>query len=511
MALLLLDMFKSKGAILLVASAVMALLLLQAFWLYNSFCQEKKLLEANIRQSTLEALSALEQQEDLRVLVNNIGVTKERHQESSAKPENTEVRVVISKKSHEIIMNNISGPDQVTQTLSFVDLEDSVEMAKSVDELIRNADPGKVDEKVKDYEKLLRKIVIQTNGKQTNIRNRIDVNRLQHIITNKLKVRGVFLKPGLAVVNEHDSIILNTPDFVRVGSYKLPLFGKDIINQHYSLRVYGHVGFFYFLEKGGFVIAISVLITLLLIITFILLYRRMLDEQKLNQYKNDFINNLTHELKTPLATIALANVNLSAKMGQAADDGFLNYTRIISEEGARLNAHIEKVLELSQMERSDKPFKQESVNIHELINAVTATYKPALDERNGKLTLALNARCSLVKTDAFHLKNVLGNLIDNAIKYCVHIPEIEIETVDEKHYVCVLIKDNGVGIGKEDQARVFDKFYRVTENNLHPVKGFGLGLSYARQAIALMQGQISLSSEKNKGSVFTIKLPYANS
>lgn len=509
-ALLFLSMLKSKGIIFIVSAGILALLFLQAFWLYKSFYQEQELLEANMRQATLEALSLVEQKEDLEILIHTMDSAGKRLLNSGITQVQSSINVFIKGGAQKVVMRKHSGASQVTHAYSFSNSDNGTHTGSSFNQVIIETESDRINEKVKAYEKLIRKMVLRSKSEAIDIRKRIELKRLQQLINARLMLRGIFLKPDLAIVNEKDSVLDQTSGFRKSGSYTLPLFGKDIVDQHYSLRILGNVGVFYFLKKGGFVIGVSLLITMLLVITFVLLYQRMLDEQKLNQYKNDFINNLTHELKTPLATIALANVNMAAKANLVKDAGILNYTRIISEEGARLNEHIEKVLELSQMEDKNSLFKRDRINIHDIIDRVVATYRPALDARNGALTLIRNAKYPVIKADTFHLTNVIGNLLDNAIKYCADMPRIEIETMEKEGYLYIRIKDNGIGIDKENQERIFDKFYRVTESNLHPVKGFGLGLSYVLQAVKLMQGQITVSSERNKGSVFTLKFLNGN-
>lgn len=501
-------MFKSKNLIFSVSLAVLALLILQGLWLYRSFKQETKLLEASVRQATHEALAIVEQQEDLQVLESHLGTLLNLVPSPKKQATKTQLKIVVSRNNHVILSNMSDASEKKVSSYAFSHSTNDTSSSPTIEQIFISDTDERVEAKAKDYEKLFKKIVLQTRYKNLDMQHRIPIKQLQALINNKLLLRGIPLLADLAVVTPRDSILFKTKAFTLVHSFALPLFTKDIVNRQYSLRVSYPHGINYLLGKGAWLILLSVLITLLLIFTLVILYQRMRNEERLNQYKNDFINNLTHELKTPLATIALANLNIGNKATQLHEEPILNYTRIIAEENNRLNSHIEKVLELSLLENlNTKPTELVDVNV--CIENAVAHYTWPLQNAHAQLAINLANQALTVRGNAFHFTNVIGNLIDNAIKYCQDKPIIRIETSETKEGVCVQVSDKGIGIAAEHQLRVFDKFFRVTHQNLHSVKGFGMGLSYAKQIIETMNGTLHLNSEKDKGSTFIIYLPYA--
>jgi signal transduction histidine kinase len=314
----------------------------------------------------------------------------------------------------------------------------------------------------------------------------------------------------VAVQDQANNVVFKTRDYKNaINGIDLPVFTQDIVFQGYSLHLYFPSTISYILKKSISVIVLSLFVTLLLVTIIILLYRRMLTEQKLNQYKNDFINNLTHELKTPLATISLANANIRSSADYSGQGNIKQYTHIIDEENKKLNTHIEKVFELSLLEKEKQIFHTERCNIHQLINQAIHQNKPAIQSKQAEIQVNLEAKDHFAIVDSFHFVNALSNMIDNALKYSDAKPLIQIKTYSQGDRLFISLKDNGIGISKEDQRLIFDKFFRVTHNNLHTTKGFGIGLSYAKQAIEIFGGSLLVNSELNKGSEFVIIIPNA--
>jgi signal transduction histidine kinase len=234
-------------------------------------------------------------------------------------------------------------------------------------------------------------------------------------------------------------------------------------------------------------------------------------QKKLDELKTDFINNMTHEFKTPVSTISLASQMLLNEKVQENKEKISSYAHIIEEENKRLSGHIENVLQVARLDRGDFKLKKEPINVHELLNEITDSLSLRLQNENGILVKRFNASEFQIEGDKFHLTNALYNLFDNAIKYRREVdPEIEVNTRSSKHGIFITIKDNGIGISKENLKRVFEKFYRVPTGNIHNVKGFGLGLSYVKIIMTTHGGDISVDSELGKGSEFEIYLPFKN-
>jgi two-component system, OmpR family, phosphate regulon sensor histidine kinase PhoR len=508
--------FSSSKSIIIIIGSIVALIALQGLWLLHVVESEKQNLSVNTRLSALSALNQLEQKENLMLLVKNldtvidfsgIKVTKtvKRH---------PKVNVFLSSNSRVITINNTNGGKSYSQAYSIHTngengTTQSITTTSESEEIVTSIEK-KVDDKVKSYEALLKKIAIQTKYKNRNVLERISFDTLGLLLNQALEQRGINLKAEYAIFKNKDSLIKASPLFHKESSFvALPMFVNDVVQQNYVLQIMFNRSWLYYYRKSVVMICVSVAITLLLITFIILLYRRMRNEQLLNQYKNDFINNLTHELKTPLATISLANTNIQTHAKYNGDDRTLQYTGIVSEEAQRLNNHIENVLALSFLEKNEQVLQFTPHDIHQLIHSLEKSLSDMCRLKNGKLSVSLNAAHTSVNVDVSHLSNCLYALIDNALKYCKAHPEIHISTTNYGSDIRIAIKDNGPGIAKEYQQKVFEKFFRITEKNLHTTKGFGLGLSYVKQVIEMMGGSVELNSEFTRGSEFIICLPYA--
>lgn len=232
----------------------------------------------------------------------------------------------------------------------------------------------------------------------------------------------------------------------------------------------------------------------------------ILKQKRLSEIKNDFINNMTHELKTPISTIALSSEVLQNPNIINEPDRLSNYVQIISRENNRLKFQVERVLQLAQMDKEIK-LKKTSVNINELILSTIKNMELPINERNGKITTDLMNSPPALNLDEIHFLNILQSLIDNALKYCDKNPQIHIATMVSGYHLKIKIQDNGIGIDKQNLAHIFDKFYRVPTGNLHNVKGFGLGLYYVKTMVEAHNGLIIAESDKRQGTTFIITLP----
>lgn len=233
----------------------------------------------------------------------------------------------------------------------------------------------------------------------------------------------------------------------------------------------------------------------------------ILRQRRLSEIKNDFINNMTHELKTPISTIGLSS-ELLLRGDFTEDPGKLKrYAEIIYKENKRLEGQVERVLNVAKLDKEQITLKKSVCDMHELLNEAKDSFDLNQTELGGNINMSLEATNSFLNIDQVHITNVIYNLIDNAVKYCETTPEINISTKNEKEFFCITITDNGIGIKREDQKLIFDKFYRVPTGNLHNVKGFGLGLFYVKLIVEQHGGTVTLKSSVNKGTSFCIQLP----
>ncbi|HEY9048657.1 MAG TPA: HAMP domain-containing sensor histidine kinase [Ohtaekwangia sp.] len=251
----------------------------------------------------------------------------------------------------------------------------------------------------------------------------------------------------------------------------------------------------------------SSLVLLLVIVFFAYTLFVILKQKRLSEVQKDFINNMTHEFKTPISTIAVSTEVLKNPSIIQHPERLLNYATIIEKENLRLKQQVERVLQMARLEKEDVGLKKENVELHQLVQDAVRNTAVALSEKKGKVKEIFESGTLGIHADKLHITNVLANLLDNAVKYCKDEPEITIRTLRHDRGVVVEVQDNGIGISSEHHKRVFQKFYRVPTGNIHDVKGFGLGLSYVKTIIEAHGGNITLQSELGKGSLFRFYLP----
>ncbi len=296
---------------------------------------------------------------------------------------------------------------------------------------------------------------------------------------------------------------------------------KNLYNSEYRVNLFqddrespGRLMLF-FPNKKSFIWA-TVLKTLLasIIFTGIILFcfwytiSVIFQQKKISEMKNDFINNMTHEFKTPIATISLAADSISSPMIVSFPDKIKRFTDIIRQENKRMNNQVEKVLQMAQMDRQEFSLKISDVNLHDVIMNAVDYIQLQVEKKEGTVNTHLQATNSIVQGDATHISNIINNLLDNANKYTPDKPEIRVLSCNVPNGVEITIQDNGIGMTKEARKHIFEKFYRVHTGNLHDVKGFGLGLSYVKAMITAHKGSVDVKSELGKGSSFILFFPF---
>ncbi len=267
----------------------------------------------------------------------------------------------------------------------------------------------------------------------------------------------------------------------------------------------------YVYAKMGAMLIGSLLFILLVTGCFYLTIRTIIQQKLMAERTTDFINNMTHEFKTPLATISLAANMIRRDASVTSSDKLTRYAGIIKDENAKLEGQVERVLDLARLERGEFTLRKEIVDVHEMLKSAASTLELQVKERQGEITYNLEASPHMVYADGVHISNVIMNLLDNANKYSPDSPKITVSTRNEEEGLVIAVQDNGIGMSKDKQKNVFDKFYRVPTGNLHNVKGFGLGLAYVKLMVDAHNGEVRLQSEQGKGSLFEVYLPAVGS
>lgn len=338
----------------------------------------------------------------------------------------------------------------------------------------------------------------------------IDFDRLISILDEELKGVGIDNEYNLAISNINNKVIYyKDPETLQATvmfGYKSPVILSSISNPYFSHLYIYHKGKL-LLQKTWIVLLSSMLLVVIILACFAYALHIIFDQKKVSEIKNDFVNNMTHELKTPISTVSLALEAMDSFDVRKDEQRTLKYLDISRREIRRLSTMVEKVLNIARYEKGEIDLKKEHYSINKIIENVVDTISMQVHKKRGSLESNLLANPDTVFVDKVHINSLLYNLIDNSNKYFVDKPEIRIGTRNVLNGIEIEVADKGMGISKEHQKRIFEKFYRVPTGNIHNVKGYGLGLSYVKDIVDMHGGSLKVKSEKNKGTTFIIYLP----
>lgn len=504
---------------------MIALILVQAYWINNAVQLKEQQFTQLVDRILMDIGNELQQQETVVRIMNEI----------SPGADSTE-KVIVLNRANTGFYNFRAGdslllvenqPEPDTSGMRAESLAHHIEIRndtliittnEAASETTKLSYSGLTKEEVQNklkaaqmkQEVLVKKVLNKLNRDELQINERISREELEKKLTNRFLDKGIGLNFEYAVILEGKELLYKSDGYkpgVNVHYFKAALFPDDLFNRTDFISIYfpeqkrflvHSLGF-----MGGSSIALTVAIVLLFSFTLYIIFR----QKRLSEMKNDFVNNMTHELKTPISTISLASQMLSDKSIPVENKNLSHISKVIETESKRLGYQVERVLQMAIFDQGQLRLKLKETNLHELIRNVVSNFTLQVVKRNGKLEVHPDAEEDIVFVDPVHLTNVVSNLLENAVKYSPGNPEITLSTRNEGKYIIVSVKDNGIGISKENQKRIFDKFYRVPTGNIHNVKGFGLGLSYVKMIIEHHNGTIILKSELNKGSQFEFTIP----
>jgi two-component system, OmpR family, phosphate regulon sensor histidine kinase PhoR len=473
--------------------AVVSLIALQVYWVNNTFILREQDFASNVSKSLAKVAEKLEKVETEKLALqaairNSVSLSSEGDSTLVMKYGKREVKQLARKtleESRDSVFYNQLGKNGLEQGKI-------LEQSGILDDIMG----GMVELDI--YQ---------------SIQERVDSSLLDSLLRFELEERGIKAEYVYGIFNK-----LHQPELMQGGAemfkenfftegYKTQLFPNDPISDPNYLRIWFPEEQKYLLRSMWSMLATSVVLLLVIMFLFSFSIGTIYRQKKLSDVKNDFINNMTHELKTPIATISLACEALNDPDMRTSEKALTSYVGMINEENKRLGVLVENVLRTAIFEQGEMQLRLQKIDMHQVIQQVIKNIEIQVRKKSGSIITHLDASDPTVEGDVLHLTNVVYNLIDNAIKYSEGKPNVEIYTRNEVDGVAVAFKDNGMGISRENQRRIFDKLYRVPTGNVHNVKGFGLGLSYVKGVLEKHKGSIEVESEMKKGSTFTIHIP----
>ena len=512
-----------KKSTIWILGVVMALSFLSLLYLQVSYIEEmvkmrRGQFEENVNRSLVQAARNLELVETKKYLEKDVAATEraarlseqlkqqqmnggrtsltEHHQFSVTAPDGTqissfELKTIMERPANvpKVIISTGKNIPQTSRRLQEILKERYIYQRAMLDEVVYN--------------------ILRTSSDKP-LKERINFKQLDHFLKAELLNNGIDIPYHFSVTDRDGKEVYRCSDYAYDSEkiYSRLLFENDPPAKMGFVNIFFPTLDNYIFSSVRFMIP-SIIFTLVLLVTFIFTIYIIFRQKKLTEIKNDFINNMTHEFKTPISTISLAAQMLNDPAVGKSPAMFKHISGVINDETKRLRFQVEKVLQMSMFERQKATLKMKEVDANELINGVINTFRLKVEKYNGTLDAELNAEDPIVYVDEMHFTNVIFNLLDNAVKY--KKPEgdlkLKVRTWNESGKLHISIEDNGIGIKKENLKKIFDKFYRVHTGNLHDVKGFGLGLAYVKKIIADHKGTIRAESELNVGTKFIIVLP----
>lgn len=401
-----------------------------------------------------------------------------------------------------IILKRVSGKQDFFQT----------RLIKGVDNIFRTEDQKRYSftKRYKDMEKPYFSRALEAYKKTKPLHQRVRNRELNSIIKEELEKRninldfkyGVYSKDGLATKLKSGYYTINKKD-----CYRYPFFLNLDGVMEYELYVTFPTKNKHILSGISSILILSLFFILIIVIAFSSSLYQLLKQKKISEIKTDFINNMTHEFKTPIATINLALDSIKNPKIINDNDKILRYVQMIRDENKRMHSQVENVLRISRLEKNQIDINREVINMHDIIDDAITRISLLIADSKSSLDIRLEAKTAEITGNQFHLTNVVVNILENAIKYSNGLPKIDIFTETTSKFFIFKIKDTGIGMSKAVQKQVFNKFYREQKGNIHNVKGHGLGLAYVKEIIDKHHGDVWVESEKGIGSVFTVKLP----
>lgn len=523
-----------RTLVVLMSLALIGIILVQVYWIKSSLDQSEEQFRYQVKQVIGNVSDRLEQNE-INAFFSQYNKLKDSIDRPVYKEDLIAFKAVQTNAStnETILYSNTLTSHDYNIDLSFFDINaDSIPVrsytTRSRAEIYRNNHlkdnsavsanvvPDEVIEHEGELDILKRaqfEISIKNIASLLPIQSRISVTEVERLLTEQFKNYGINTSFEFAVYSNDLATKVKSDRFRydKESTFSIPVFDdyEDTKNKVELLVSFPQKEEYLFSNLLG-VTALSILFTLIIIVAYASALNQWIKQKKISEIKTDFINNMTHEFKTPIATINLALDAIKNPKVREDIERSDRYLQMIRDENKRMHAQVENVLRISKLEKREIDIEKENDDVMAYIENAIEHVRLIVENRNGTINKHFNASRTTVLINDVHFTNVLVNILDNAIKYSPDVPVIDVYTENVKDFILIKIQDKGQGMSKTVQKRVFEKFYREHTGDIHNVKGHGLGLAYVKTMIEDHNGQVFVESEKGKGSTFTIKLPLIN-
>lgn len=508
--------------IALMSLSLLGIIFVQGYWINNSYQTKEDQFTFNVRQTLISVATQIQLREieDYYEVYSGLA-------DSTEVPDNVSFSELIYTTTNEkdnetyIFSDGILEEDYKLST-GVLDTEtDSIEFKKITNKktttrIVRGLDGSsaplqtKIESfnRLKDYERKQFETFFRNISAKIPLHKRVSKTEIEALITKELEERGLYTPFEYAVYSKNLATKIRSRNFELnpKSTYGVPIFVNEDLNTSYELYVN-------FSEKGKEVLStilgmaiLSLVFTSVIVLAYASALSQLFKQRQISQIKSDFINNMTHEFKTPIATINLALDALKNPKVSDNKDFLTRYLKMIRDENRRMHAQVENVLRISKLEKNQLDLPKERVKLHHIVEEAISHVSLIVEDRGGYIKTHFGALKSSVLASESHLTNVIVNVLDNAIKYSEEEPKIDIYTENVKDTIILKVRDQGIGMSKAVQKRIFEKFYREHTGDIHNVKGHGLGLAYVKRILDDHHGEIFVESEKGKGSTFIIKL-----
>jgi two-component system phosphate regulon sensor histidine kinase PhoR len=531
-----------RYVILLMSISLVGLILIQFYWISNDLKLQQRQFDENVNSALRASVKTLEKRIAANMLVSQI-FDSTRHKQEALLKDDEAFRIVQNEKRTNIIQDSLmTRSSQYQKKILIKEFKNQrhrkeIKVEESEREIsFRNKDfKFPLEATSKKYAELphknhllknffdsvqtalnkaeiIRGLVVDFSLGNKNSLDLINPSALDSIVRKELQQNGVNTNYSYGILHpKNDSLIYcsskNDAEYLKISEYKTPLFSNEFFKNTDFLTLYFPSKSNFLFRQMAFVLMLSAGLILLILLSFSYILSNIFRQKKISEMKTDFINNMTHEFKTPVSTILLASEALQDPQIGRDPERLTRLAGIIHEENNRMGKQVERVLQIAALEREDFKLQPYESDLHQLIQKVADSIYLQVESRKGRINCKLLAQHYHIRVDELHFSNVLYNLLDNAIKYSAQAPEITVCTADTATGFLISVEDKGIGMSMEQQKLIFEKFYRVPTGNLHNVKGFGLGLSYVKKIVSMLNGTIKVKSAPGEGSRFEIFLP----